>query len=218
MIVSQGDGWLCVAKPPGIGVIPGRDEEPEACLKAKLEALTGMRMWVVHRVDRDTSGAVLFATNAETHRALSIAFEERRVHKRYLAFVKGTPSPASGVIDVALHTGRKNKMRPARHDEEDTLLSRTRYATETTFADGISLVSCAPETGRQHQIRVHMRAIACPLLVDPLYGDDCHPLIKRLTLHAASIEVPDLSVSGSVPLWPDLQALKDALSALALNR
>jgi len=78
---------IAVAKPAGIPVIPARGEPPEACLQHVVAAARGERLWVVHRIDRDTSGVVVFARTAEAHRMLNLAFEQREVEKRYRAYL-----------------------------------------------------------------------------------------------------------------------------------
>lgn len=225
----EDDDILAVAKPAGMVVVPGRDEAPEMCLRQRLEQARREALWVVHRLDRDTSGVVLFARNAEAHRHLSMAFEHRRVDKTYVALTRGVPSPRDGVIEAALHTARKGKMRPALPGEPDALEASTAYAVKDAWATAlgaVAYVEVKPRTGRQHQVRVHLRSIGSPLLVDPLYGRsdavDGHALgvsptvsVSRLTLHAAAIEVPRPRESGRLrveaPLADDLTALIDAL-------
>lgn len=223
---------VAVDKPAGVVVIPARDEDPALSLRHVLEAARGEALWVVHRIDRDTSGVVLFARNADAHRALSVAFEQRRVEKGYLALTRGAPKPPSGVMNYALHTARKGKMRPARKGEPDAIEAITEYATRSTWttpAGVVALVEARPRTGRQHQIRVHLRAYETPLLVDPLYGraervearelglpDSVAP-VSRLTLHAAWLEFPSAGGTKRVeaPLAADLAALVEALDARA---
>jgi len=93
VLLAETADLIAVAKPPGVTVIPARGEPPEACLRAQLEASRGEPLWVVHRIDRDTSGVVVFARTADAHRALSMAFEKRRAEKRYLAFAQASASP-----------------------------------------------------------------------------------------------------------------------------
>lgn len=221
---------LAVAKPAGVVVIPARNEEAALSLRHRLEASRGEPLWVVHRIDRDTSGVVLFARNAEAHRALSLAFEQRLVEKTYLALTRGALTPRDGSINLALHTARKGKMRPAFPGEVGSLEASTGYRTLdvwTTAAAAVALVSLTPKTGRQHQLRVHLRAMETPLLVDPLYarndridaralGLDDDAAVGRLTLHAAALEVPRPDGSGRLrieaPLAADLAALVAALT------
>lgn len=222
-LVYEDEFLLAVNKPPGLTVVPGRDEPPAASLRHKLEAARGEPLWVVHRIDRDTSGVVLFARDPETHRALSRAFESRRVQKCYLAFCRGLP-PMQGTIRIALHSARKGKMRPALPGEPGALPSETEYQRRGAWQTAIGPVASLevrPLTGRQHQIRVHLRAIDCPLLVDPLYGRCARldagalgagsPPLTRLTLHAHRLELEHPRTGAPLaleaPLTPDLKAL-----------
>jgi tRNA pseudouridine32 synthase / 23S rRNA pseudouridine746 synthase len=216
---------LAVAKPAGVVVIPARNEDASTSLRRLLEASRGEALWVVHRIDRDTSGVVLFARTAEAHRALSVAFERRDVEKTYLALTRGALSPSEGSIDYALHAARKGKMRPAHKGEPESLDAHTRYRVRTTWptrSGTVSLVELSPRTGRQHQLRVHLRAKEAPLLVDPLYGRaervtarelgfDHDATLDRLSLHAASLDVPRPSGEGRLkidaPLADDLSAM-----------
>ena len=219
---------IAVHKPAGVTVVPARDEPAAASLRHRLEAARGEALWVVHRIDRDTSGVLLFARDAAAHRALSQAFERRTVRKRYLAWTRGAPAASSGVIRTPLHPARKGKMRPAREGEPGALESETRYElayARETRAGVVCRVRAEPRTGRQHQVRVHLRSIAAPLLVDPLYGGCASlaagalgagsPEVPRLTLHASVVE---LDVFGealhvAAPLPPDLAALEAWLVA-----
>lgn len=216
---------IAVNKPAGIAVIPGRDETPAQSLRGMLEAARREKLWVVHRLDRDTSGVVLFARNENAHRALSMAFEGRSVEKTYFAWTRGVPHPLEGVITTPLHTARKSKMRAAHAGEEGALPSETgyvvRYAVETKQGP-VALVEAMPKTGRQHQIRVHLRSVNAPLLVDEFYGKcesigadglgDGAPAVPRLTLHARRIVFPHPAKGAVVveaPLPADLTALEN---------
>lgn len=214
-VLAETAGWIAADKPPGVTVIPGRGEDPDASLRRRLERQRGERFFVVHRLDRDTSGLVLFARDAVTHRALSIAFEEGRVEKTYLAITRGIPAPREGTIDRALHRARRGKMRPAAPHEADALEARTDYRVLKGWEtpDGpVALVELRPRTGRQHQIRVHLRSIDTPLFVDPLYaGGGSPPPPGRLTLHAARLFFVDPGTGERIelesPLPCDLVAL-----------
>lgn len=199
-ILFEGAGLLVVDKPAGMLVIPGRGEGGPS-LRELLEAKRGRKVFVVHRLDRDTSGVLVFALDAERHRALSMAFEAGQVHKRYLALVEGRVE-APQLIDAALAPARKSRMRVARPGEEGKD-SRTRVRPVETFARA-SLVEAEPLTGRTHQIRVHLLHVGHPLLFDHQYGRDT-PLtekdlggageaavLSRTPLHAARIEWPAL--------------------------
>lgn len=231
-ILYQDDALIAVNKPVGTTVIPARNEQPERSLWRSLEAARNERLWVVHRLDRDTSGVVVFARHASAHRALSLAFERRAVQKVYLAFTRGVPVPEQGTITVALHTARRGKMRPAREGESGALPSQTVYGVSLvapTEHGMVARVELRPRTGRQHQIRVHLRAIGTALLVDPLYGGMSElsqgslglesPGVARLTLHAMRLEIPHPSDHRSVtidaPLPDDLAALNAWLERVA---
>ena len=146
---------LAVAKPPGITVIPGRRDPPDACLRAALEATRGESLWVVHRLDRDTSGVVLFARTAEAHKTLSMAFERRRVDKRYLAFTGGEGLAAEGRITAPLRPGRRGGMRRALPGDIGARAAETAYVvvrrwTDDAAPDGVAsaaLVEARPRPG-----------------------------------------------------------------------
>jgi tRNA pseudouridine32 synthase/23S rRNA pseudouridine746 synthase len=231
--LHEDDDLVAVAKPAGVTVIPARNEAPEMALHHQLEAERGERLWVVHRLDRDTSGVVLFARNAAAHRALSMAFEARAVKKSYIAWTRGAPAADHGVITTPLHTARKGKMRPAVSGETDALPSATSYRVSvpvaTTRLGPVARVELEPHTGRQHQIRVHMRSIGTPLLVDPLYAGcdaiapdelgEASPPIVRLTLHAERIEfthpTTEQRITIDAPLPSDLASLDAWLASRA---
>ena len=215
------DGALvAVAKPAGEPVIAARGEPPGACLQKRLERQLGRRVYVVHRIDRNASGVVVFALDAAAHRAASMAFEHRRVDKRYLAIVAGALEPAAGRLDTPLHSARKGKARPAHPGEAGAQAAVTEYATRRRFTLDdrvVSLVEARPQTGRHHQIRVHLRAAGAPILFDPLYGRGLMPAAlaeapcSRLALHAERVELKEEDGSRRLaveaPLAADLVAL-----------
>jgi len=219
---------VAVAKPSGEPVIAARREPPEACLQKRLERELGCRLFVVHRIDRDASGVVVFAKNADAHRALSLAFEHRQVAKAYAAFVAGAIEPPRGRLDLALHSARRGKTRPARPGEPGAQPAVTDYDTRERWALGtatVSLLEACPLTGRHHQIRVHLRSAGAPILFDPLYARGLVPEAlaqapcARLALHASRIELPmpggDGRLSVEAPLAPDLAALEAWLGSTA---
>ncbi len=230
LTILYDDGALvAVAKPAGEPVIAARGEPPEACVQKRLERQLRRRVYVVHRIDKDASGVVVFALDAESHRAASLAFEHRRVDKRYLAFVAGALEPVCGTLrhatapraqgkDAARAPGRDRS--PGRRHRATRRGAASRSATARS-----SLVEARPETGRHHQIRVHLRAAGAPILFDPLYGRGLMPAAiaeapcTRLALHAERVEIEaqDGSVRLAVeaPLAPDLVALTAWLEAHA---
>jgi tRNA pseudouridine32 synthase/23S rRNA pseudouridine746 synthase len=218
---------LVVDKPAGRLVIPGRGTD-ERSLREELEALHG-RLWVVHRLDRGTSGVLVFARTAAAHRALNLAFDRGEPRKRYLALVRGVAAPERRV-EIAIAPARRGRMRPARPGDERAKAALTVFRRLETFparpwsAGPISLVEALPETGRTHQIRVHLAAIGLPLVVDPDYGDadplvgpDGAALLARTPLHAAALTVAHPSGQGTLaveaPLPADVSAAIAALRA-----
>jgi tRNA pseudouridine32 synthase/23S rRNA pseudouridine746 synthase len=216
---------LAVDKPAGRLVIPGRGTE-ERSLREELEVVHG-RLWVVHRLDRGTSGVLLFARTAEAHRALNLAFDRGEPRKRYLALVRGVPAPELR-IEVAIAPSRRGRMRPARPGDPRGKAAATVVRLLEAFparpwsGGPLALVEALPETGRTHQIRVHLAAAGLPLAVDPDYGDaapllgpDGAPLVSRTPLHAARLEVAHPAGGGLLAVeapWPaDLAAAVEAL-------
>jgi tRNA pseudouridine32 synthase/23S rRNA pseudouridine746 synthase len=224
MIVLHEDAALvAVDKPAGLAVIPERDGDPAASLRHRLEAARGEPLWVVHRIDKDTSGVVVFARSAAAHRWLNDAFAHRRVDKRYLAFAAGD-LPGARVVDLALVEARRGKARPAGPDERGKP-SRTELEARARWRRGdetVTLVEARPLTGRHHQIRVHLRSLEAPILFDPAYGKrtlrgayDGAPA-ARLALHATALRLtrPDGSeLAVEAPLADDLAALRGWLDA-----
>ena len=235
-LLHEDHDLVAVAKPAGEPVIAARGEPRSLCLQKRLESRLRRRLWVVHRIDRDASGVVLFALNADAHRALSLAFEHREVAKTYTAFVAGSVEPPRGRIEVPLHDARKGKTRPARPGEPGAQPSTTEYATRKRWpviprdsrppgpegsAEVVSLLDVHPLTGRHHQVRVHLRSAGTPILFDPLYGRGLMPEVltgapcARLALHARKIDVPAPRGGGRVvveaPFPADLAALVEWL-------
>lgn len=222
-IVHDDGAVVAVDKDAGEAVIPERGGDPAACLRGRLERQEGRRLFVVHRIDKDVSGLVVFAGNADAHRQLSLVFEKRQVRKTYLAFAAGELEAGMGTIDVALHSARKGKSRPARDGEPGRREASTGYEVERRWHQGghtISFVEVHPTTGRHHQIRVHFRSVGAPLLFDPLYGRGLMPPgledapASRLALHARRLEFPSPAggrLSLDAPLAPELAALSSWL-------
>jgi len=189
-------------KPSGLLVHRGWDNDDDVAMFRVRDALGGRHVHPVHRLDRGTSGALVFARDKETASKLMRAFEEGRVDKTYLALVRGEP-PAEGVIDYALPKSEDGPRVPA----------RTRFRlVQRSPVDRCSLVRAMPETGRLHQVRRHLRHINHPLVGDVKHGSG--PInrhyratyeLKRLALHAESIAFEHpvtkarVSVTASLP-------------------
>ena len=164
----------------------------------------------VHRLDKDTSGVLLFAKNNIAYDFLRKAFHDREVKKTYLAFVYGVPKEKKGMIDFDIGRSRKDfRLRSAQPKAKGRLRDAlTRYEIIGEMPD-FALLKVNPETGRTHQIRVHLKAIHHPIVGDKLYATG-RPLalgLMRLGLHASEINLPLLSgnrISISAPIPSDL--------------
>ncbi len=225
MILLEDEHLLAIDKPAGRLVIPGRGTDEES-LREELEARHG-RLFVVHRLDRGTSGVLLFARTAAAHRTLNLAFHRGEPKKRYLAIVRGAP-PAEKRIDLAIAPARRGRMRPARPgDPRGKPSATTIRALESFPARGwsggaLALVEALPETGRTHQIRVHLAAAGFPLAVDPDYADPgplAGPgggvLLARTPLHASRLELRHPATGAPLAVEAPLPAdMAQALEAL----
>ncbi|WP_255000355.1 RluA family pseudouridine synthase [Cyanobium sp. Alchichica 3B3-8F6] len=181
------DSWLlALAKPSGLLSQPGLGPELADSLISRAQ-----RRWpearLVHRLDRDTSGLILLARDADTHRLLSGAFADRRVHKTYLARVQGVPAARGGLIDQPL---ARLATRPPRYGVVPVAAggkpALTRWRRLDPCRSGSTLL-LQPHTGRSHQLRVHLAWLGHPVLGDPLYGDPASA--PRLLLHAAGLRL-----------------------------
>ena len=216
-ILHEDADLAAVDKPPGRLVVPGRGA-PERTVREEAEALLGP-LWVVHRLDRGTSGVLLLARRAEAHRAACLAFERHEVTKRYLAVVRGL-LPAERRVDVPVEPGRGGRMRPARAGRGRAASTFVRPLVRLPAAGGLpdlTLVEAFPASGRTHQVRVHLAWLGHPLAVDPDYGDPAplaaggRVLLGRTPLHAASLELLHPATGRPLrieaPLPADLEAL-----------
>jgi 23S rRNA-/tRNA-specific pseudouridylate synthase len=228
MILALEPDLVAAAKPAGLPVVPARGEAPELCLRARLEVELGQRLWVVHRLDRETSGLVLFARHAKAHRALSLAFERREVTKTYVAFAGGPRLAERGRVELALHAARRGKARPGRPGEPGARPAATGWRVVRRWRIGgdggleVARLELSPETGRHHQIRVHLRSLGVPILFDRLYGKGALALppdapCARLALHALRLTLPALpgreARTYEAPLAADLVTLERWLDA-----
>jgi 23S rRNA pseudouridine1911/1915/1917 synthase len=201
----EDDDLIIVNKPAGLLVIPDRFNADLPSLNKLIEAKAGgEKRWVVHRLDRETSGVICFAKNEHTHRYLSILFQERDVSKFYAGLVIGNVVPEAGRIEgaIAEHPAVHGKMIVAKKGK----MAVTDYKVAEQWPL-YALVQFQIHTGRTHQIRVHMQSIGHPLVCDDLYGDgepfflsaikrkykvsekdeQEKPLLNRLALHAYRI-------------------------------
>lgn len=176
---------IIVNKPAGLLSVPGRGEDKQDCMLHRLQAEYADAQ-PVHRLDMDTSGLLLFARNAEAQRAMGRLFEQRRIHKTYLACVWGVPKEVSGSINLPLIADWPNRPR----QKIDYTLGKPALTHYTLITDNQqhSLLQLTPVTGRSHQLRVHMSALGHPVLGDPLYGTArSRRASQRLLLHAEKL-------------------------------
>ena len=176
---------IVVDKPAGLLSVPGRGAHLQDCMATRVQALFGDAL-VVHRLDMATSGLMLLARGAAAQRALSRAFAQREVHKRYVAVVHGRVDDAQGEIDLPLIADWPN--RPLQNvDHEHGKPSLTRWRVLGVEADRTRL-ELEPVTGRAHQLRVHLRAIGHPIVGDALYAPpELLAGTDRLLLHATRL-------------------------------
>ena len=174
-------------KPSGLLAVPGRGPDLQDCLAARVQgAIPGAL--VVHRLDRDTSGLMLMALDAEAQRHLGRQFEARAVHKTYECVVRGVPAADAGLVDLPI---ARDPARPPRYriDHDRGRPSQTRWRVLERLA-GRTRLAVEPVTGRSHQIRLHLATIGHPIVGDPLYADEpTAAAAPRLLLHATELAV-----------------------------
>ena len=234
-LLYEDDALAAVDKASGISVSADRWSPGKDRLDTLLAAALRLpRLFVVHRIDNGTSGVVLFAKHAEAHRELSRAFETRSVQKEYIAVARGRPPWQETVCELPLLPDA-NKKHATIVEKYRGKKALTRFRLVVS-AGNYSVLAVFPETGRQHQIRVHLASLGHPVVCDELYGDgkpvflssfkhgwrgeraDERPLLARLALHAASLAIPDLGLSFSAPLHRDMAALCAQLEKAAPPR
>lgn len=231
-LLYEDDDLVVANKPAGMLVIPDRFNSALPSLNKLLEKQLGYKLWVVHRLDRDTSGVICFAKHEASHRFLSILFQERDVNKFYAGLVKGVVVPDSGRIEnyLAEHPANNGKQIVARKGK----LAVTDYKVAQQWPL-FALMQFQIHTGRTHQIRVHMQSIGHPLVADELYGDGRpfmlseikrkyrlsdkeegeRPLLSRLALHAYRLEFAKedgTEVIAEAPLPKDIAACVNQLN------
>lgn len=184
-LIHADEYLLVVNKAAGLLSVPGRGPEKQDCLISRVqreypEALT------VHRLDMSTSGLMVLALGKSMERALSILFQQRQVHKRYIAVVAGKPEQESGEIDLPLITDWPNRPRQMVSYEHGKA-SQTRYQVLSYDAEhNTSRIELEPLTGRTHQLRVHMMSLGHAILGDEFYAsEEVFAQAERLLLHAA---------------------------------
>ena len=215
-VIYEDEHLAAVNKPAGMVVHPAYGHHSGTLVNALLARWPQTvdvggpdRAGIVHRLDKDTSGLILIAKTEPTHTALQRQFKRRQVKKTYLALVENHPSPRQGLIDAPIGRDKRHRKRMAivRSGRE----ARTAYQVVQLF-DEHSLVELHPETGRTHQLRVHLAWLGHPVVGDPVYGYRKQRLFQgRHFLHAHRLElthpVTGASLSLTAPLPDDLAEL-----------
>ncbi len=227
MDIIYKDGQLLVInKPAGLSVLP-EGWEPDAPYLVKMLEEEYQKVWVIHRLDKFTSGVLVFALNVEAHRALSIQFEKHEVEKVYRAITVGAPPWKERITKFPLRVNVGNKHR-TKVDDKYGVRAETKFrvlnwnsasSDDLAFTEevkGMALVEARPITGRTHQIRVHAYALGYPLLGDTLYSAPESDIIARPALHAYSLSFnhPDSNerVTFTAPYPPDFKKALERLS------
>jgi 23S rRNA pseudouridine1911/1915/1917 synthase len=221
-VVHEDDAVVVVDKPAGLVVHPGAGHASGTLVNALLARYPELatvgdpaRPGIVHRLDRDTSGLLVVARRQAAYERLVEALAAHAVDRRYRALVWGIPESARGVVDAPV--GRSTRSRTRMAVREGGKPARTAYRVEESFPDpGVALLRCTLETGRTHQIRVHLAAIRHPVVGDLTYGSARPALaLARPFLHAQELAFAH-PVTGEPlhfvsPLPPELEAVLDAL-------
>jgi 23S rRNA pseudouridine1911/1915/1917 synthase len=238
-VLFEDQHLIVVDKPPGMAVHPAPGSETGTLVNALLHhcgaSLSGIggvaRPGIVHRIDKDTSGIVVVAKSDAAHHGLSALFEAHAIDRVYVALTRGAPSPAWGKIEgnIARSTHDRKKMALVKTGGRHAV---THYRTEQAFGPPLkplaAHVSCRLETGRTHQIRVHLASRGCPCLGDPTYGSGppAEPVrkaiaeagLRRQALHAAVLgfvhPITGDTLRFESPLPADIAALQALLLAL----
>ena len=185
-ILFQDEYLLVIDKPAGLPVLPDGWDKDAPYLVKMLETEFG-KLFVVHRLDKVTSGVLLFARTAEAHRSLNIQFDQHQVTKVYRALAEGNPTWEEHTAHHPLRVNVGHKHRTV-VDHRDGKPSVTRFRVLQRL-DGFCLLEAMPETGRTHQVRVHAAALGHPLLADSAYGSRVTRGLARPALHAAALTV-----------------------------
>lgn len=236
IIIAETNDWIVLNKPSGLLSIPDREGKDISLKKMLIEKYNNI--FTVHRLDKGTSGMIVFAKNEEAHKHLSLQFEERQTEKIYCGLVLGSPTDKKGTIDapIAEHPAKKGLMTVHRNGKE----SLTDYEVLEDFKL-FSWILFRIHTGRTHQIRVHAKHIGHPVVCDELYGDgkpvllsslkhkfklsknelEERPLLHRLALHAKSLNFTNTNgelIKLEATLPKDLKALLQQLRKWRRNK
>ncbi|KIT15375.1 RluA family pseudouridine synthase [Jannaschia aquimarina] len=184
-IVWEDDHLLVVDKPHGLLSVPGRGEHLRDSLLTRLQEMRA-EVLLCHRLDRDTSGIMVFALTKEAQRRMGRLFETKRVKKRYVARVWGEVAEPRGTVDLPLIVDWPN--RPRQHVDNEAGKPSVTDWERGAVEDGTTRMVLKPRTGRSHQLRVHMKEIGHPILGDPFYAEGPAGDFDRLMLHAEGLK------------------------------
>jgi 23S rRNA pseudouridine1911/1915/1917 synthase len=201
-IVHEDEHLLVVDKPAGMVVHPAAGNPDGTLVNALLHHCAGRlsgiggvaRPGIVHRIDKDTSGLLVVAKTDVAHEGLAAQFAQHNIDRRYLSITSGIPVPAAGTIDAPLARSSANRKKIAIVGEGRGKRAVTHYRIVEPLR-GAALVECRLETGRTHQVRVHMASLGHPLLGDPVYGrvrNEHREMLKRLNFHRQALHAAEL--------------------------
>ena len=185
-ILYDDHALLAVNKPAGLLSVPGRGAHLADCLITRIQA-TFPTALLVHRLDRDTSGVMVFALTPHAQRALGQQFEKRQTRKTYVARVWGQVTEKAGTVDLPLIVDWPNRpLQKVCHETGKPAVTDWRLLRSTATESRLRLM---PRTGRSHQLRVHMQALGHPILGDPFYAQGPALAFPRLMLHSEELRL-----------------------------
>jgi len=226
-VLHEDEDILVISKPPGIVVHPAAGHKKGTLVHGLLNHLDNLpgiggieRPGIVHRLDKDTSGVMVIAKTDRSHQGLIELFKKRQVKKIYHAIITGRPSTESGIISEAIgrHRSNRKKMSVLQNGGREAVTS---WSVLEEFSAPLTYIEARPETGRTHQIRVHMAHSGYPIAGDELYSNKLQRQvneeygISRHCLHAFSLKfehpVTQKQLKFISPVWPDMMALLERL-------
>lgn len=225
-ILFEDEDLIVISKPPGLVVHPACGHQSGTLVHGllfhcdNLSGISGVeRPGIVHRLDRDTSGAMVVAKNDNAHQSLVGQFKGREVEKIYRAIIDGVPDSKHGRIEMAIGRHPTNRRKMAVNDRHGKPAVSNYHVLES-FRDNLCYVEVGLETGRTHQIRVHMAALGCPIAGDAVYGRKNRQLydelaISRQCLHSYRLgfthPISGERLSFTAPLWTDMAEILELL-------
>lgn len=224
-VLFEDDHLLLLSKPPGLVVHPANGNPDGTLVNGILyrcQSIAGVgdpyRPGIVHRLDKDTSGVMVVAKSGDVHRKLVEMFKNRQIRKIYHTLTIGVPGKSEGriVAPIGRHPVNRKKMAVR---EGGGKFAATNWTIEKTIGDKYALLKVEIETGRTHQIRVHLASVGVPVAGDTVYGPKKNDsLFTRQMLHSSELRfrhpVTDRSLTAKAPLWSDMAAALEMLESL----